>query len=251
MSTLLMRLEGPMQAWGVQSRFGMRETGLEPSKSGVVGLLCAALGKPRAGEEIETEDYPALSLLANLRMGVRVDRAGVMLRDYHTVGGKHLREESDRSSPQLYGMRMTGGSLTSSTILSDRFYLADACFVVGLEARSATDEEWLVRLHNRSHKSLRSPYWQLCLGRKAFVPSAPVWLPNGLTSQGLIEALRGYKSLSSRRTFEDGDDDRPRLIVDAEADDAEAEVRMDVPLSFAERRFTVRYVKEVMENDGR
>ena len=43
MSVLLLRLAGPMQAWGTQSRFTVRDTGLEPSKSGVIGLLCAAL----------------------------------------------------------------------------------------------------------------------------------------------------------------------------------------------------------------
>ena len=48
MPTLLMRLAGPMQSWGTGSRFDERDTQLEPSKSGVVGLLCAALGRDRA-----------------------------------------------------------------------------------------------------------------------------------------------------------------------------------------------------------
>jgi len=45
MNTLLLRLAGSMQSRGVQSRFTIRDTGLEPSKSGVVGLLCKALGR--------------------------------------------------------------------------------------------------------------------------------------------------------------------------------------------------------------
>ena len=36
-----------MQSWGVQSHFPERDSGREPSKSGVIGLLCAALGRPR------------------------------------------------------------------------------------------------------------------------------------------------------------------------------------------------------------
>ena len=40
MSVLLMRLAGPMQSWGTRSRFSNRDTGLEPSRSGVIGLLC-------------------------------------------------------------------------------------------------------------------------------------------------------------------------------------------------------------------
>lgn len=44
MSTLLMRLAGPLQSWGTTSRFDQRDTGKEPSKSGVIGLMAAALG---------------------------------------------------------------------------------------------------------------------------------------------------------------------------------------------------------------
>lgn len=60
MAVLLLRLCGVMQSWGTDSRFLVRKTDPEPSKSGVVGLLCAALGRGR-GEDI--------SDLAALRMG--------------------------------------------------------------------------------------------------------------------------------------------------------------------------------------
>ena len=73
MPTLLLRLAGPMQSWGTTSRFDERDTQLEPSKSGVIGLLCAALGRDRA-ESVDD--------LAALRMGVRVDREGVPMRDF-------------------------------------------------------------------------------------------------------------------------------------------------------------------------
>lgn len=68
-----------MQAWGTQSRFIVRDTGWEPSKSGVVGLLCAALGCSRDDDQTVVE-------LASLRMGVRVDGEGALLSDYHTAG---------------------------------------------------------------------------------------------------------------------------------------------------------------------
>jgi CRISPR-associated Cas5-like protein len=76
-SVLLLRLSAPLQAWGVQSRFTVRDTGREPSKSGVVGLLCAALGRGR--------DQP-IDDLAALRMAARVDQEGRILRDYHVAG---------------------------------------------------------------------------------------------------------------------------------------------------------------------
>ncbi|MEZ4540218.1 MAG: type I-E CRISPR-associated protein Cas5/CasD, partial [Chloroflexota bacterium] len=70
MVTLLLQCVAPLQAWGTQSNFSVRDTGREPSKSGIVGLLCAALGRPRAEPVAD---------LAGLRMGVRVDREGQIL----------------------------------------------------------------------------------------------------------------------------------------------------------------------------
>ena len=47
MATLLLRLAAPLQAWGADSKFETRKTGREPTKSGVIGLLAAALGLRR------------------------------------------------------------------------------------------------------------------------------------------------------------------------------------------------------------
>ena len=75
MSTLLLRLAGPMQSWGTDSKFDVRRTGREPSKSGVIGLVAAALG-------IARQDRQALQTLNGLRFGVRVDVAYVTHRYY-------------------------------------------------------------------------------------------------------------------------------------------------------------------------
>jgi CRISPR system Cascade subunit CasD len=242
MKTLLLRLAGPMQSWGVDSRFGHRETRLEPSKSGLVGLLCAALGKPKNDpakpEEEDLPECPSLGRLAGLRMGVRVDRPGVMLKDYHTVGGAYWYDAKDKKSPRRYGVATADGGLT--TVLSHRFYLADAIFLVGLQSRDQRDEEILALLHQK----LRQPVWQLCLGRKAFVPSEPVWIhKNDLYELPLEEALQKHRWLVT------GDEAPPeeglRLQVDADPDDPEAVARMDFPISFGKRQFSVRYVKEL------
>ncbi len=154
MSILLLRLAGPMQSWGTQSRFSERDTGLEPSKSGVIGLLCAALGRPRS-EPVED--------LVNLRMGVRVEREGVMRSDYHTTGGTHRQDDR-------YGVAGPGGGVRSGAVLSNRYYLADAEFLVGLEGGP--------NLLQELDRALKRPRWQLSLGRKAFPPGVPVRLPD-------------------------------------------------------------------------
>ncbi len=109
MPTLLIRLSGPMQSWGTTSRFDERDSQLEPSKSGVLGLICAALGRDRA-EPVDD--------LAALKMGVRVDREGLLMRDYQTATGV---------------VNAAGKVDLGRTVISPRYYLADAAFLVGLE----------------------------------------------------------------------------------------------------------------------
>jgi CRISPR system Cascade subunit CasD len=243
-----------MQSWGIDSRFVMRETGLEPSKSGVIGLLCAALGKPRWNEEAEHPDYPPLSKLAGLRMGVRVDRPGVMQADYHTAGGAHLPEETTPRSWQYYGILKAAyqprnydepykkGDFKKGAEVSHRFYLADAAFLVGLQALDTEDESWLDKIHER----LKKPCWPICLGRKSFVPAEPVWFRDDelrrWSAMPLEEALSAHPRLVKN--------DTPlRLVLDADLDDpiqaAEAIARKDVPTSFAQRHFTTRYVVSI------
>lgn len=216
MNTLLLRLSGAMQSWGVQSRFGVRDTGLEPSKSGVLGLACAALG-------IDRDDDKSLTPLAGLKMGVRVDREGTLKVDYHTAGESgYLRAGNDVERRNV--------------ILSNRYYLADALFLVGL----AGDD---LALLERIHTGLRNPVWPLFLGRKAFVPGEPVWLEDGLKlGVALEDALNEFHSLSTRPSPE-----RLRLVLEDQQNGSI--VRSDQPLSFsrgnrrfAPRRLTVTFV---------
>ena len=81
-SVLLLWLEGPMQSWGTRSRWDVRDTGLEPTKSGVIGLLGCAMGLPRNNPELERLD-------GDIRFGVRVENPGIVSADYHTVTGYH------------------------------------------------------------------------------------------------------------------------------------------------------------------
>lgn len=207
--TLLLRLAGPMQSWGTQSRFSIRDTGLEPSKSGVFGLLCAALGSPRDDEETLRR------LRENLVMGVRVDREGVMKKDFHTA--KDVAKAS--------------GSGTKETEISDRWYLADADFLVGLESDDAD-------LLQQLNEAVASPVWQIFLGRKSFVPGKPVRVLDVPLQASLRDVLKSFEWKTGRSEMAP---ERLRRVIDATPETA-SEVRQDVPLSFAKRRFTIRYV---------
>ena len=209
MTTLLLRLSGPMQSWGLQSRFEIRDTGTEPSKSGVIGLVAAALGRDRA-EPIDD--------LARLRMGVRVDREGQMRRDYQTA----------------LDVAIASGGKLKDCQPSVRYYLADARFLVGLEGPDAA-------LLERIDRALADPVWPLFLGRKAFVPSEPVRLPDGLRALPLEEALRRYPPLDRH-----GEGERVRYVVEpGDAGSAREAIRLtrsDQPISFEPRRFGLREV---------
>jgi CRISPR system Cascade subunit CasD len=209
MSVLLLRLSGPMQSWGVQSRFTVRDTGLEPSKSGVVGLLCAALGRGR---------NEPLQDLAACKMGVRVDQEGRVARDYHTAGKGDI-------------IKASGKVETKNLVVSTRYYLADARFLVGLEGTQAD-------LLARVHAAVRDPHWPLYLGRKAFVPGEPVWLRDGLRlDEDLPEALEHYPWLG---WDPDKRPDQVRMVLE---DAGGSEVRPDQPISFVERRFAPRRIR--------
>lgn len=144
-----MKLAGPMQSWGHESRYSRRATGTEPSKSGVLGMLAAAQGRRRTDPVAD---------LVDLRFGVRSDQPGRILEDFQTA-----------HSP------LTGKAMP----LTHRQYLADAIFVAGLEG----DRELLEQLNG----ALRSPEYALFLGRRAFAPSEPVAI--GIVDGSLQHAL--------------------------------------------------------------
>jgi CRISPR system Cascade subunit CasD len=216
MPTLLLRLAGPMQSWGTTSRFDQRDTGKEPSKSGVIGLLAAALG-------IDRGDWPGLEPLARLQMAVRHDRSGTLKQDYQTAG-----------CAATDTIIKADGKPSANGVVSRRQYLADAAFLVGLEGAG-------VELLKRIEERLRDPVWLLFLGRKSYVPSEPVWVDDGLQDAPLLDVLRRWPWIAERRAWEQPPE---KLLVSCESDDGSGTLRMDQPLSsFVLRRFGARFVR--------
>ena len=194
MSTLLLRFAGPMQAWGADSRFDVCRTNREPTKSGVIGLLAAALGWRR--------DAP-LDDLEALQFGVRVDREGVLLRDFHMV----------RSAKTAY--------------VTTRYYLCDAVCLTGVFSE---DEALMQRLA----EAVSHPAFPLFLGRRACPPEGRVFL--GLREEALEEALMHEPSLLSQQTMD------PNKMTRMVLEDPAGPARLrDVPVSFSPFRREYRY----------
>jgi CRISPR system Cascade subunit CasD len=201
MPTLLIPLVGPLQSWGVDSRFDIRLTTREPSKSAVLGLCCAALGRDRS-ESIDD--------LAALKFGVRVDREGELMRDFHTV------------QDVINAAGSNGG-----TAVTERWYLCDAAALAALEG----DQHLLESLQ----QALRQPRWHLSLGRKSCVPSLPMAGP--IVEASLEQALTEAAPVVERHNK------TVRVVLE---DHNGSQSRPDQPLgAFASRRFGYRRVRTI------
>jgi CRISPR system Cascade subunit CasD len=218
MKSVLLRLAGPLQSWGTQGRFGIRDTDTEPSKSGVLGLVGAALGMQR-------EDEATLARLRTLQMAVRVDREGSPLRDYHTVGGGRFRGGA-------YGLwSVEAGKLEEKTALTQRYYLCDASFLVALGNRDRALIEQIA-------EALQRPVWPLFLGRRSCAPAEQVYA--GVCDAGPTDAVRRV-AMTERDRAEAPE--RLRIVVESEADGGRP--RQDDPLAFHRyaRRHGLRHVR--------
>ena len=222
MSTLLLRLAAPLQAWGTASKFERRRTQREPSKSGVIGMLAAALGLRRDAD---------LSELTALRFGVRVDREGKVIRDFHTAQAVKTEKKAKKEKteePEKIGY------------VTSQYYLSDAVFLVGLESE---DIAFLKKLES----ALRTPCFPLFLGRRSCPPTLPLVL--GLREKDLETALReednqNQNARSIKRT-------RRYIRLDSMPDELEGAVVRDLPISFnpIKREFGYRRAKEIWLRD--
>lgn len=215
MGTLLMRLEAPMQSWGTYSRFSERDTAKEPTKSGVIGLICSAMGIDRG---IVPEN------LTNIKFAVRVDKEGVLRKDYHIAGvGGYFRA--------------SGKVETKNAIPTNRYYLADASFLVGIESE---DDSLIADIQ----AALENPVWFIYLGRKSFLPSKHIYLPDGVQDKPLLEALIEYPVTFNK--YEKSKEKSLRFIADLELMEDKAyvvkRVVQDVPIDFDKRIFHEREV---------
>lgn len=215
-NTLLLRLEGPLQAWGGHdSKFVVRRSAEAPTKSGIMGLLCAAQGISRA------EARHRLPKLNALQMGVRIDRSGVRWWDYHTVGA-----EVDMRIAEGEGKSKPGAMLTR------REYLCDASFLVALQGETELISELLDAVFH--------PKWLVYLGRKCCPPALPLLGRIDEPDKGDFTDLEAaLMSVSWRpRTPQDRVPDHVDCLLDWRSDKAgdvapiDAEVWYDVAASF-------------------
>lgn len=246
MNTLFLRLEGPLQAWGLRARWGERDTADAPTKSGVIGLLGCALGLRR-------HDNRLRDLSDRLRMGVRVDLPGTLMRDYHTTGGGKFSNNPVAGKARYHDEPYIGGVLSAEAVkgrikvkinantgepetdVSERYYLADASFRVALQGSD--------NLIAELGYAVQHPIWPLFLGRKSCIPTTPIF--DGIEQfDDLTTALQEPKF--SQRVLQAWERQRPsalRALVEVDPGDGNRQYdNIGVP---NRRAFRPRYVREV------
>lgn len=216
---LAVYLDAPLQSWGYQSRFDRRTTLSWPTRSGIIGMIAAAMGIGR-GDRDGLSRFHAIgmtTLILGPENGKR--NSGSRLMDFHTVGGGYDTKKERQSMPR----KASGG--TPATVVSHREYLQDARFGVLLSGPSEFLEE--------IRSALENPKWGIFLGRKSCIPASPVCQGQFLDETAAVNRLENISGWKVERTvrevkkFEDG-----------------SNTLMDIPEDFEKRIFAPRRIRD-------
>ncbi len=209
---LVMYLDAPMQSWGYQSKFDQRTSLSHPTKSGVAGLVCAAMGIPK-------NDNNSLAEVANLETIVYVLKFPNRFSDFHTVGGGYDKKKTPQN------IAKTANGKTGNTVVSRREYLLDAKFAVILYGKEL--------LINKVAVALKNPIWGIWFGRKNCIPAEPIF-------RSIFDDLE--KAETFVKTLAKTNNSKIRKIETVKNfDDATGNI-MDIPKDFDKRDFSIRYI---------
>lgn len=174
---LVFQIYGPMQAWGDIAVGEIRPVMDHPGRSGVAGLLAAALGLTRDGTDAEAY----LRMARSLRIAVRADVSGATLNDYHTTQtpGKTKNVEFATRQEELMHRHQ-------NLIPTSRHYTQDGAFTACLSLTEPIG--WTL---GALAEALRRPRFTVYLGRKTCPPSLP-FNPLLKTFDTIEEALGEY-----------------------------------------------------------
>lgn len=220
-SYLLMWLESPLQSWGHDSKFGRRDSLDFPTKSGVYGLLCCALGfggkqtewlAHWADRDLQVEAYVPIN-----KQGGALPRQP-LLRDFHMVGSGYDDQNPWQNLliPKTSdGKKAVGGG----TKMTYRYYLQGMAFAVALQG----SQEELAALE----QALQSPVWDLYLGRKNCVPTE--WIAQGIYSDSQAAMDKARQLAESKKRV-------PVFQVLQGEHEGEVLTLNDVPVQFGEHK---------------
>ncbi|MDR2178064.1 MAG: type I-E CRISPR-associated protein Cas5/CasD [Treponema sp.] len=221
---LLLWLEAPLQSWGADSKFGRRDTLPFPTKSGILGLICAALGASGEQRELLAEMAPlGQTVISYIRTYGGGDAAKkkaereTLLRDFHMVGSGY--DSSD--SWQILHIPKTadgGKAVGGGTKMTFRYYLQDAKFAAIVEVPPQKAAAFAAALQN--------PVYDIYLGRKNCVPTDFVF--QGVFDNEETAFAKALEVASEKKLLEDF------RVVPGEDAGGENYTINDVPVQFGQ-----------------
>lgn len=230
-----MWLEGPLQSWGVNSKYGRRDTLQFPTKSGVLGIILCAMGK--GGEQKELLSSLSCTDLQVDCFTSESHKLSMTLEDFHMVGANF--DESDPWETLFVPKKSDGNpSSIGGKKLTYRYYIQNMAFAVYLEVQDV--------LVNDVCESLKNPVWPIFLGRKSCVPSELIFQGKFSSKDECIRTANniayGKERIKSFSVLQEDDSTKGDVLS-----------LSDVPVQFGEhKKYKERYVTIVKaeENAG-
>lgn len=237
---ILLWLEAPIQSWGFDSKFGRRDTLNFPTKSGILGLVCCAMGA--TGEQVKLlKEFSELKQTVISYVRAKKDKNGniiktprePLLHDFQMIGSGYDNKDPWQSlliPKTAEGKPAVGGG----TKLTHRYYLQDAVFAVILEVPNSLAEA--------VSEALQNPVYDIYLGRKCCVPSDFIY-------QGLYTSEDDAQIAAEKKAESKQHDNifliKDFTVIDGECNEGDSFTLNDVPIQFgkikkySDRRVTV------------
>lgn len=218
---LTLLLDAPLMSWGYASRFQRRTTALHPTRSGILGMICAAMGACKGSD-------PERELLARLE---NVGMTVYTLRRKHEGENRTLDIRRLEDFHTVRETRSAENKIKKDAVITHRQYLMDARFGVILVGVGDVIAEVA--------SGLRNPKWGVWFGRKSCIPATPVLVGTRVATEqdavAVLEKASGVALTSAARveeaaSFADGTD-----------------TIRDAPVDFKTREFKPRRIRQVPE----
>ncbi len=238
---ILLWLEAPLQSWGHDSKFDRRDTLNFPTKSGILGLVCSAMGA--GGEQRELlEKFAKLNMTVvayvrtkqfNEKEPQKQPREPI-LQDFHMVGSGYNTQ--DDWEKLMIPKTMGGGkAVGGGTKMTYRFYLQDMAFAVALQV----PDDIIQTVSN----ALKYPTWDLYLGRKNCVPTDFIYRGQDESEEEILK--QAEQIAIGKKLMEDF------RVLNGEHEGDEVITLNDVPIQFGTNKLYRDRRVTIVTVDGR
>lgn len=211
---LALWLEGPLQSWGIDSKFYNRSTELFPSRSAILGIILSAMGK--GGEQTKLlSSFQGLSQTVFAYYHSK-NKSPVRLRDFHMVGSGY--NDKDKWENLMIPKRSDGTKSSTAQKLTYRYYLQDMAFGVAFQLPTE------ITLQEEIISALKHPVWDVSLGRRNCPPTEFVFQGEFDIEDKIAEY---FKKFSEQKGYTEA-----FKVFDKPVNNAESLIVNDVPINF-------------------